>query len=63
MPVLGRAPNQRTFFSMLQEAGANAESATHKLDRLMRTWPDEQELRAEVKVLEGSRPRWSRPWS
>ena len=52
MAVLGRAPNQRTFFSMLQEAGANAESATHKLDQLMRTWPDEQELRVEVKVLE-----------
>ncbi len=50
--VLGRAPNQRTFFALLQEAGANAESATGKLDRLMRTWPDEHELRAEVKQLE-----------
>ncbi len=50
--VLGRAPNQRTFFALLQEAGANAESATDKLDRLMRTWPDEHELRAEVKMLE-----------
>ncbi len=50
--VLGRAPNQRTFFALLQEAGANAESATDKLDRLMRTWPDEHELRAEVKQLE-----------
>jgi predicted phosphate transport protein (TIGR00153 family) len=49
---LGRAPNQRTFFALLQEAGANAESATDKLDRLMRTWPDEHELRAEVKQLE-----------
>ncbi len=49
---MGSAPNQRTFFSMLQEAGANAESATGKLDQLMRTWPDEQELRAEVKALE-----------
>ncbi|MBA3436918.1 MAG: DUF47 family protein [Actinomycetota bacterium] len=52
MAVLGRAPNQRTFFALLQEAGANAESATDKLDRLMRTWPDEHELRAEVKQLE-----------
>ncbi len=50
--VLGRTPNQRTFFSLLQEAGANAESATDKLDRLMRTWPDEHELRVEVKQLE-----------
>jgi len=49
---MGSAPNQRTFFSMLQAAGANAESATDKLDQLMRTWPDEQELRAEVKQLE-----------
>jgi predicted phosphate transport protein (TIGR00153 family) len=49
---MGSAPNQRTFFSMLQAAGANAESATDKLDQLMRTWPDEQELRAEVKALE-----------
>ncbi|MGI9094190.1 MAG: DUF47 domain-containing protein [Thermoleophilaceae bacterium] len=49
---MGRAPNQRTFFALLQEAGANAESATDKLDRLMRTWPDEHELRAEVKQLE-----------
>ncbi len=52
MPVLGSAPNKRTFFSLLQEAGENAESATGKLDRLMRTWPDEHELRAEVKELE-----------
>ena len=52
MAIMGSAPNQRTFFSLLQEAGANAESATGKLDQLMRTWPDEQELRAEVKVLE-----------
>jgi len=50
--ILGSDRNQRTFFSMLQEAGANAESATGKLDQLMRTWPDEQELRAEVKALE-----------
>ena len=52
MPLFTNAPNQRTFFSLLQEAGANAESATGKLDRLMRTWPDEQELRVEVKTLE-----------
>ncbi len=52
MAVLGSTRRQRTFFSLLQEAGANAESATGKLDRLMRTWPDEHELRAEVKALE-----------
>ena len=52
MAIRGSDRNQRTFFSMLQEAGANAESATGKLDQLMRTWPDEQELRAEVKALE-----------
>jgi len=49
--ILG-ATNRRTFFSLLHEAGMNAEAATGKLDRLMRTWPDEHELRAEVKVLE-----------
>jgi len=52
LAVLRKVPTQRTFFSLLQEAGANAGNATGKLDRLMRTWPDENELRAEVKVLE-----------
>jgi len=50
--VLGSSPKTPTFFSLLQEAGANAENATAKLDRLMRTWPDEHELRAAVKALE-----------
>ena len=37
---------------MLAEAGANAEQATEKLDRLMRNWPEEASLREEIKVLE-----------
>ena len=45
-------PHRRTFFSLLQEAGANAEAATSKLDRLMRVWPEEPDLREEIKRLE-----------
>jgi predicted phosphate transport protein (TIGR00153 family) len=46
------APNHRTFFTLLQEAGANVERATSELDRLMRSWPDESGLRGELKQLE-----------
>jgi predicted phosphate transport protein (TIGR00153 family) len=46
------APNHRVFFSLLQQAGSNAERATAELDRLMRSWPDGGELRHELKRLE-----------
>nr|MBA2440697.1 DUF47 domain-containing protein [Thermoleophilaceae bacterium] len=35
-----------------QEGGANAEAATGMLDRLMRSWPEQSELRGEIKLLE-----------
>jgi predicted phosphate transport protein (TIGR00153 family) len=46
------APDRRTFFSLLQDAGRNVELATAELDRLMRCWPDGDELRGELKRLE-----------
>ena len=52
MVLSGNWPNRRTFYTLLQEAGANAEDATGKLDHLMRAWPEESDLRAEIKRLE-----------
>lgn len=52
MALFAERPAQRSFFSMLAEAGENAEQATEKLDRLMRNWPEEASLREEIKVLE-----------
>ncbi len=52
MALFASAPNHRTFFSLLQEAGANIVEATEKLDRLMRDWPDDSGLRGEIKALE-----------
>jgi hypothetical protein len=46
------APNHRAFFSLFRDAGQNVEAATGLLDRLMRNWPDESDLRAEIKRLE-----------
>jgi len=50
--LFASAPDHRTFFSLLQEGGANAAAATGMLDRLMRSWPDESELRGHIKTLE-----------
>ena len=52
MALSGNWPNRSTFFSLLHDAGANAEDATGKLDRLMRAWPEEPNLRGEIKRLE-----------
>ena len=53
MALFAERPAQRgNFFAMLAEAGANAEQATEKLDRLMRNWPEDAWLREEIKVLE-----------
>ncbi len=52
MALFASAPDHRTFFSLLQEGGANAAAATGMLDRLMRSWPDESELRGHIKTLE-----------
>ena len=52
MALFASTPNHRTFFSLFQEGGANAQAATGMLDRLMRSWPDESSLRGEIKLLE-----------
>ena len=52
MALFAAAPNHRLFFSLFKEAAANAEAATGMLDRLMRSWPDQPDLRGEIKRLE-----------
>ncbi|CAN5486269.1 DUF47 family protein [soil metagenome] len=52
MALFAEKPVKPSFFSMLADAGRNAEQATGKLDRLMRNWPEDAQLRAEIKVLE-----------
>ena len=52
MALFASAPNHRTFFTLLQEGGCNAAAATEMLDNLMRSWPDDSELRAKIKLLE-----------
>ncbi len=52
MALFAQKPAPPSFFSMLAHAGRNAEEATAKLDRLMRNWPEEADLRGEIKVLE-----------
>ena|ERR671916_2037142 len=52
MALFASTPNHRTFFSLFEEGGANAEAATGMLDRLMRGWPENQDLRREIKLLE-----------
>ena len=52
MALLASTPNHRTFFSLFQEGGLNAQAATGMLDRLMRSWPESSGLRGEIKLLE-----------
>ena len=52
MALFADAPNRGTFFTLLADAATNAQTATGMLDRLMRNWPDEPELRGEIKLLE-----------
>ena len=52
MAIFAEKPTEPSFFSLLGEAGRNAEQATAKLDRLMRNWPEEASLREEIKALE-----------
>ena len=59
MPLFAK-PGQRTFLSLLKEAGANVEQATAGLDRLMRSWPDQPDLRGELKRLEDEGDRITR---
>ena len=46
------APNAKTFFSLFEAAGANVQETTGSLDRLMHNWPDDSDLRGEIKALE-----------
>ena len=58
--ALFTTPSHRTFFSLLKDAGANVEQATAELDRLMRGWPDQPDLRGELKRLEDEGDRITR---
>jgi hypothetical protein len=51
-PLFASAPNRGRFESLFDEAGRNLRETTDRIDRLMRTWPDEPGLRAEIKQLE-----------
>ncbi len=52
MGAFAAAPNSTTFLALLGAAGANAEHATSRLDEMMRTWPEQAEMRADIKRLE-----------
>ena len=52
MALFASTPNHRIFFSLFREGGANVRAATGLLDRLMRSWPEQAELRGEIKLLE-----------
>ena len=52
MGLFTAAPNHQDFFDLFKEGAANVETATGMLDRLMRNWPDQADLRGEIKRLE-----------
>ena len=52
MALFATAPNHQSFFDLFREAATNAATATETIDRLMRTWPDESDLRGDIKRLE-----------
>jgi len=52
LPLFASAPNRGKFEALFAAGGTNLAEATGKLDRLMRTWPDEPGLREEIKALE-----------
>ncbi len=52
LPLFASAPNRGKFEELFAAGGANLAEATGKLDRLMRGWPDEPQLRDEIKALE-----------
>jgi uncharacterized protein len=55
--LFASTPEDHTFLSLLQQAGGNIEMVTQMLDRLMRSWPDEPELRTQIKHLEHENDR------
>ena len=52
MALFNVAPNRKQFFPLLEDAGENVADTTALLHRLISTWPDEPELRAEIKRRE-----------
>ena len=48
----GKNEHFKHFFGLFREGADNAEAATGMLDRLMLNWPDESDLRGEIKRLE-----------
>ncbi len=46
--LFGRAPDYDELFSLFRRAGDNAEVAASLLERLMRSWPEEQDIRREL---------------
>ncbi len=51
-PLFASAPNRGRFEALFEEGGQNLQEVVELLDRLMRTWPDEPELRGRIKQLE-----------
>ena len=52
VPLFANAPNRGKFEALFAEGGANLETATGLMHRLMSSWPDEPQLREEIKALE-----------
>ena len=52
VPLFANAPNRGKFEALFQEDGRNLEAATGLMHRLMSSWPDEPQLRDEIKQLE-----------
>jgi uncharacterized protein len=52
VPLLADAANWRTFSALFEEGGRNLALATGLLHRMMGSWPDEAQLREEIKALE-----------
>jgi uncharacterized protein Yka (UPF0111/DUF47 family) len=52
VPLLADAANWRTFSALFEEGGRNLALATGLLHRMMGSWPDEPQLREEIKALE-----------
>ena len=51
-PLFASVPSKGKFEALFAAGGGNLAEATGKLDRLMRAWPDEPQLRDEIKALE-----------
>jgi predicted phosphate transport protein (TIGR00153 family) len=51
-PLFASAPNRGKFEALFEDGGRNLEAVTALMERLMRGWPDEPQLRDEIKLLE-----------